>query len=65
MHAMRPADMESVSRLSTVFCHRAVCFISQNLEASTPTTQAKLILMSAVAATCGTVDSIVYFTVNE
>jgi hypothetical protein len=57
--------MASASRLSTVGCHAAVCLISQNLEASTPTTQAKLILMSAVAATCGTVDSIVYFTVKE
>jgi hypothetical protein len=63
--AIRANGMVRDSRLTTIDCHPAVCFISQSLDASTPTTQEKLMLISAVAAVCGSVDSIYYFTVKE
>jgi hypothetical protein len=65
VQAIKPANMADDNRLTTELCHDAVCFITQYLDARTPTIQAKLMLISAVAAACGNVNSIDHFTVKE
>jgi hypothetical protein len=59
-----PASIAGARRLTTACCQGAACPISQSLHASTPMLHAKLMLMTAVAATCAGVDSIAYFTVK-
>ena len=65
VQAIKPANMADDSRLTAAPCHDAVCFINQYLDARIPTIQAKLMLISAVPAACGNVNSIYYFTVKE
>lgn len=62
--AISPGNMADDSRFAADRCQAVAGFNNQNLDASTPTTQAKLALVSAVAATWGSVGSIAHFTVK-